>query len=707
MVGMRVVRWSQVVSRAAEPLARRLVVAVVALAAVCGGLVAMAQPSSAASFAPVTGAGSTWSYPAIHTWIDSLDEQGVAINYTPNGSASGQVFFAGGQADWAASELPYGVQDGNNTDPPPARGYTYVPDTAGAVTFAYNLTVNGQRMTGLRLSGATIAAIFTDKITMWNDPMIAADNPGVTLPATAIIPVVRSDSSGANWNFTQWMAATQGSSWNAYCQQVGFSPCAPRSTYPVLPGSNMISQPGDGGVTALVSQPTANGAIGITEYSFALAAGLPVANVLNEAGYYTAPTPGNVGVSLLAAQVDANPSDPLYQSENLSQVYTDPDPRTYELSYYSYMIMPTDLSDGMTTDKGYTLGTFGQYLLCQGQQQVDPLGYAALPINLVEDGFAQLARIPGADVPTTTAAILQGCDNPTFSSDGTDTLALTDPQPPTCDQQGTSPCITIGVTFGPTATTTLMSASPSPAAAGQSVTLAAGVAPVSGTATPTGTVQFWIGGTAIGAPVPVDASGVATTTTTFTAAGTDALSAVYTPSDPTAFAASTGTLTLSVGPPPTSGVIPLAATDPPTGSFTLTVDTSDIVTLTVSGSGATAATTPITVSDTRNTYPGWAVSGQASDFTGSGTASGGSIAGDQLGWTPTATALGSGVTLGPAVTPASPGLDTTPAILASADAGSGYGISTLGADLTLAIPAAAAAGPYSGSLTVTAITAFP
>ena len=148
-------------------------------------------------------------------------------------------------------------------------------------------------------------------------------------------------------------------------------------------------------------------------------------------------------------------------------------------------------------------------------------------------------------------------------------------------------------------------------------------------------------------------------------------------------------------------------TDPPTGIFTLTVDTTDIVTLTVFGSGATAVTTPVTVSDTRNTYPGWVVSGQSADFNGSGTAAGGSIAGDQLGWVPTATALGRGVALGPAVNPASPGLDTTPAILADAAAGGGYGTSTLAANLTLAIPAAAPAGPYSGSLTVTAVTANP
>ena len=369
--------------------------------------------------------------------------------------------------------------------------------------------------------------------------------------------------------------------------------------------------------------------------------------------------------------------------------------------------MPTGLTDLMTTDKGYTLGIFGQYLLCQGQQQVDALGYAALPINLVEDGFAQLANVPGADVPTTTAAILAGCANPTFSSDGTDTLAQTDPFPPACDQQGADPCVPLGVTFGAVATTTALVASPNPATGGQAVTLTAGVARASGSAAPTGSVVFSVGGTAIGAPVTLNSSGIASTTTTFATPGAEALSATYTPTDPTAFAPSTGTLSLSVNPAPNSGEIPLAVTDPPAGSFALTVDTTDVVTLTVSGSAATAATTPITVSDTRNTYPGWAVSGQDTGFAGSGPATGGSIAGDQLGWAPTATALGAGVALGPAVTPAGPGLDTTPGVLAYAHAGQGFGTSALGADLTLDIPAATAAGPYSSSLTITAITAYP
>ncbi len=155
--------------------------------------------------------------------------------------------------------------------------------------------------------------------------------------------------------------------------------------------------------------------------------------------------------------------------------------------------------------------------------------------------------------------------------------------------------------------------------------------------------------------------------------------------------------------------IPLALIDPPNGAFTLTVDSTNVVTLAVSGSSATAATTPIIVSDTRNTYPGWIVSVQSADFTGSGAAAGGSIAADQLGWAPSGSGLARGVVLGPPVAPASPGLGSVPALLADAAAGtgSGYGTSTLGANLTLAIPATTPAGPYSSALTVTAVTSYP
>ena len=158
-------------------------------------------------------------------------------------------------------------------------------------------------------------------------------------------------------------------------------------------------------------------------------------------------------------------------------------------------------------------------------------------------------------------------------------------------------------------------------------------------------------------------------------------------------------------PPANSGSIPLAVSVPTAGTFTLTVDTTDTVNLTVAGLTGTGATTAIGVSDTRNTYPGWSVSGQDGAWTGSGTAAGGTFSGNQLGWQPTDTALAPGVTLGSAVTAAAPGLGTA-AVLASAPhgLGNGYGTSTLGANLTLLIPPTAPAGPYTSGLTVSAVT---
>src|SRR5262249_39076329 len=113
-----------------------------------------------------------------------------------------------------------------------------------------------------------------------------------------------------------------------------------------------------------------------------------------------------------------------------------------ELSSYSYMIIPTSTANNFTPAKGYTLGAFGQYALCLGQSQVDAVGYSALPINLVQRGFDQLRKIPGNQVPATNTGAIAQCHNPTFSTNGTNTLAVHDPFPPACDKKGPVQCST-------------------------------------------------------------------------------------------------------------------------------------------------------------------------------------------------------------------------------------------------------------------------
>jgi hypothetical protein len=258
-------------------------------------------------------------------------------------------------------------------------------------------------------------------------------------------------------------------------------------------------------------------------------------------------------------------------------------------------------------------------------------------------------------------------------------------------------------------TTTVLTASPSPATVAQAVRLSATVTAADGSS-PAGSVRFQSGGTGIGSPVTVS-GGMASATATFAAAGTESLSAVFTPACAPAYKSSAGLLTLTVQAAGTSsgtssGMIPLAVTVPPTGSFTLTV-AAGTVTLVVSGSAATAALNRVTVTDTRTAHPGWSLSGQALDFTGSGPAAGSTISGNQLGWVPTGTSLAAGAALGQTVVPGRPGLGDTAAVLASAAAGGGAGTSLLGADLTLAIPATAAPGPYGSTMTITATTSMP
>jgi hypothetical protein len=262
------------------------------------------------------------------------------------------------------------------------------------------------------------------------------------------------------------------------------------------------------------------------------------------------------------------------------------------------------------------------------------------------------------------------------------------------------------MTGPPQAVNLTLTANPNPATSGGSVTLTA-TASVAGA---TGTVTFANNGTVIGSPVALS-GGVATTpftAPTVTTASTVALTATYTPSG--SFTAGTaGSLSLPVNPAAAnSGTIPLSVTVPASGSFALTVNTTSVVTLTASGLSATGTTTPITVADSRNTFPGWSVSGQDAAWNGTGTAAGGTFSGNQLGWTPTDTALAPAVTLGAAVTAGSPGLGTA-APLASVHAGNGngYGTSTLGANLSLVIPATAPAGPYTSGLTISAVTSNP
>ncbi|HWH97752.1 MAG TPA: phosphate ABC transporter substrate-binding protein PstS [Pseudolysinimonas sp.] len=389
---------------------------------------------------PIEGAGSTWSANALQQWIRNVfDNYQWKISYSDQGSSAGRQLFAQGTTDFGVSEIPYALANSDSPDPKPARLFAYVPIVAGGTAFMYNLVIGGQRVTNLRLSGETIAKIFTGVITKWNDPAIAADNPKLSLPAITIVPVVRSDGSGTTAQLTTWMRSQYPAIWNAYCAKAGRTNCGITSNYPVVPGSAFLAQQGSNQVASTVAKNSSVGAITYVEASYAINARFPVAKVLNAAGYYNEPTASNVAVSLLAAVINNDPNSQEYLTANLSGVYTNADPRTYPLSSYSYMIVPTAVEGNFTENKGLTLADFTAYFLCEGQQQADILGYSPLPINLVRGGLDQVRKIPGGSPEKKDIA---SCNNPTFSPDGTNKLANEAPQPQACDKKGSDQCLT-------------------------------------------------------------------------------------------------------------------------------------------------------------------------------------------------------------------------------------------------------------------------
>src|SRR3954453_21227100 len=415
-------------------LPTRLVLA--AMAACVAGLVLVPAPAQAASYVPITGAGSTWSQVAVDAWRADVRASGVVVNYTGSRSPAGRPQYIQGPVDFANTEIPFQnpPEPGQQAEVP-SRPYAYLPIVAGGTSFMYNLTVGGQRVTDLRLSGPTLAKIFTGQITRWSDPAIKKDY-GKTLPDIPIIPVVRSDGAGASAQFTLYM---QSQTPSVYCPfirsklHLGGSSCPSVSFYPAFGSSK--AQNGSNGVANYVSASYGAGAIGYVEYAYAKRINFPVVSLLNKAGYFSQPTAGNVAVALTRARINKD------LTQNLQSVYTNPDPRAYPMSSYSYMVVPTTTAAPFNSDKGKTLSTFVNYFLCTGQQKADILGYSPLPKNLVLAGFKQVSRIPGH---VASPAISQ-CHNPALN------ILQSAPQPDKCMKFG-SDC-TVSSTTGATTTT--------------------------------------------------------------------------------------------------------------------------------------------------------------------------------------------------------------------------------------------------------------
>jgi phosphate transport system substrate-binding protein len=312
--------------------------------------------SSGSVSGTVNGAGSTFAAPVYQQFGSQLKGQGVTVNYQAVGSGAGVAALAQGTAQFAGSDPALTPDDKKTlTKGTPVQ----IPVFFGAITASYNLS--GVK-SGLKLDGPTLADIFFGKVSTWNDPAIAKLNPGMKLPSSKITVVHRSDESGTTKGFTTFLSAYS-PTWKS---QVGADKTV---KWPTGTGAK-----GNDGVAAAIKQ-TSN-SIGYVEEAYALANGFSYASVKNKSGSFVAPTlastsaagdgltiPSDLGISTIDA-----PGASAYPiaSQTFIDTYTDPCKAV-----------------GMKSGDAKAMGALLDYILGDGQSQLEQLQYAKLPSNLL------------------------------------------------------------------------------------------------------------------------------------------------------------------------------------------------------------------------------------------------------------------------------------------------------------------------------------
>jgi phosphate transport system substrate-binding protein len=187
------------------------------VAAACGGDDETAGGSGGGSSVSgeFAGAGSTAQQAAQEAWLAEFENEnsGVTISYDPVGSGGGREQFIAGGTAYAGSDAALSPEEGEleKAEGRCAPGQLIeVPDYISPIAIIYNLP----GVEGLQLDPETLAKIFNQEITSWNDKAIAADNPGAELPDTRITPVNRSDESGTTENFTEYLSEVVPSVWS-------------------------------------------------------------------------------------------------------------------------------------------------------------------------------------------------------------------------------------------------------------------------------------------------------------------------------------------------------------------------------------------------------------------------------------------------------------------------------------------------------------
>ncbi|MBV9480781.1 MAG: phosphate ABC transporter substrate-binding protein PstS [Acidobacteria bacterium] len=297
----------------------------------------------------LNGAGATFPNPMYSKWFSDYHKlhPEVQINYQAIGSGGGIRQVLAGTVDFGASDSPM-------TDEQLAQAKVkilHVPTVLGAVVPAYNVPGVSEEV---KFSPEVIADICLGKISNWNDRSIAKDNPNLTLPDRPIIVVHRSDGSGTNYIFTDYLSKVS-SEWKS---RVGKGTSV---KWPMGLGAK-----GNEGVAGMIRQM--QGAFGYVELIYAVQNRIPYGMVRNAAGNWLK---GSLeGATAAAASAKNMPADFRVSITNAGG--TD----AYPISSFTWLLIPTESKD---KTKGKILLDFLTWMLDEGEKETSQLDYAPLP----------------------------------------------------------------------------------------------------------------------------------------------------------------------------------------------------------------------------------------------------------------------------------------------------------------------------------------
>ena len=334
-----------------------LCASVALVAPACGG----GAPAQGAGAIRLQGAGASFPAPLYTRWFKaySAAHQNVLVDYQSVGSGSGVKSVIDHTVDFGASDAAMKPEDMAKVP----EGVQLFPMTAGSIVLAYNL----QGVDNLKLSRRAYAGIFSGTVRRWNDPAITQANPDTKLPDLPINVVVRADSSGTSFVFSQHLSAVD----EDFGRAVG------ANTMPNWPVGTKSK--GNEGVTASIL--TTPGSIGYVEYGYAKSQKMPTATLENKSGRFVQATTASGQAALASATL---PDDMIAWAK-------DPEVSdAYPIVTYTWLICYRQYADRNKMQAMQDLVRFG---LTEGQKDAETLGYIPLPESVAAKAVSAVQNL--------------------------------------------------------------------------------------------------------------------------------------------------------------------------------------------------------------------------------------------------------------------------------------------------------------------------